>query len=187
MYTSSDLRKGLKVELDGQPYIITEFQFTKPGKGQAIYTCRLKNMLTGLTVVKQYRSNEKFEKPALTESKLVYSYAEGDHYVFMDSDYAQVIIEADALGNNRYFLKEDTEVDVLFYNGRPVDVTLPTFVEMKIEQTEPGARGNTATNVMKPAVVGGGYEIPVPLFVNEGDVIRVDTRTGEYVDRVLKS
>jgi elongation factor P len=136
--------------------------------------------------VKQYRSNEKFEKPALTEKKLVYSYPEGDHYVFMDEDYAQFMLSTDVLGDNRYFLKEDTEVDVLFYNDRPVDVTLPTFVELEIEQTEPGARGNTATNVMKPAIVGGGYEIPVPLFVNEGDVIRVDTRTGEYADRVQK-
>mgnify|MGYP006292193051 CR=1 FL=1 len=186
MYTASDLRKGLRVEIDGAPYVITEFNFNKPGKGQAIYNCKMKNLLTGTTLTKSYRSNDKIDKPALEERRLLYSYAEGDRYVFMDENYEQTVIAADVLGVNRYFLDEDAAVDVQFYNGQPVDMTLPTFVEREIVHTEPGARGNTATNVTKPAEIEGGYEIQVPLFVNQGDVVRIDTRTGEYSDRVLK-
>ena len=186
MYSASDLRKGLKVEIDGQPYVITEFSFMKPGKGQAIYNCRLKNMVNGSTLSKSYRSNDKIDQPQLTEKTLQYSYTDGDHHVFMDENYEQVAIAAETLGDRALFLKEDVEVTVLFHNGVPIDITLPTFIERTVVKTEPGARGNTATNVLKPATIEGGYELQVPLFVNEGDLIRVDTRTGEYADRVNK-
>ena len=186
MYSASDLKKGLKVEIDGVPYAITEFTFTKPGKGQAIYNCKLKNMLNGSTMSRSYRSNDKLDKPQLAERALHYSYADGESYVFMDENYEQVSVDADAMGNSRYFLVEDIEVNVLFHNSRPIEVTLPTFVQREIVHTEPGARGNTATNVLKPATVEGGYEVQVPLFVNQGDVVRIDTRTGEYVDRTSK-
>lgn len=184
MYQAADLRKGLKIEIDGQPFAITEFTFTKPGKGQSIYTCKLKNMLSGITMTRQFRSNDKFNKPALSESKLVYSYAEGEDFVFMNSNYEQINLSAEILGDVRFFLEEDIEVEVLFYNGQPVDVALPTFVERKIAHTEPGAKGNTATNVMKPATIESGYEVQVPIFINVGDTIRIDTRTGEYGERV---
>jgi elongation factor P len=186
MYTASDLRKGLKIEIDGQPYAITEFNFVKPGKGQAVYTCKLKNMITGSTLTRNYRSDDKIDQPHLEEKKLRYSYAEGDQYVFVDDEFEQVHIPAEALGINRHFLSDDMPVDVLFHNGRPIEVTLPTFVEKTIIATEPGARGNTATNVLKPATIEGGYQIQVPLFVNQSDLVRIDTRTGEYVDRVSK-
>ena len=186
MYSASDLRKGLKVEIDGQPYVITEFSFTKPGKGQAIYNCKLKNMINGSTLSRSYRSNDKLDKPQLSEKSLQYSYADGDHYVFMDENYEQVLISAEALGERGLFLQEDVDLTVLFHNNVPIDITLPTFIERKVMQTEPGARGNTATNVLKPATVEGGYEVQVPLFVTEGDLIRIDTRTGEYADRVSK-
>jgi len=186
MYTASDLRKGLKVEIDGDPYIITEFNFVKPGKGQAIYNCRMKNMKTGSTLSRSYRSNDKIDKPELEERALHFVYVDGEQYVFMDENYEQTMIAADVLGNQRFFLSDNLEVDVLFHNGRPVEVTLPTFVTKTIVQTEPGARGNTATNVMKPAKIEGGYELPVPLFINEGDLIKIDTRTGEYADRAAK-
>jgi len=186
MYTASDLRKGLKVEIDGVPYLITEFNFVKPGKGQAVYNCKLKNLISGGTISRAYRSNDKIDEPRLEERKLRYSYPEGDHYVFMDENYEQVNISAEALGDNRHFLAEDMEVEVLFHNGRPIEITLPYFVEKRVIHTEPGVRGDTATNVLKPATVEGGYEISVPLFVNQGDVVRIDTRTGEYVDRVAK-
>ncbi len=187
MYSASDLRKGLKVEIEGEPYVITDFTFTKPGKGQAIYACKLKNMITGNTLTKSYRSVEKIDKPQLSESKYEYSYLDVDGYVFMDEDYAQVTISAEFLGDNTFFLKEGMEVDVLFFNSSPVDITLPNFVEKEVIHTEPGAKGNTATNVMKPGTVEGGFELQIPLFVNQGDIIKIDTRTASYADRVSKA
>jgi elongation factor P len=184
MFSASDLRKGLKIEVDGHPYVITEYTFTKPGKGQSIYTCRIKSMINGLTQVKQYRSNDKVNKPQLEEKTLAYSYEDAGMYVFMDDNYEQVSLDADTIGDAKPFLKEDIEVSVLFHNDKAIGVELPIFVERKIVATEPGARGNTATNVLKPATVEGGYEVQVPLFVNEGDMIRIDTRTGEYSERV---
>jgi elongation factor P len=184
MFTASDLRKGLKIEVDGTPYVITEYNFMKPGKGQAIYTCRIKSMIDGSTQVKQYRSNDKIDKPELIEKSLVYSYKDGDFYIFMDENYEQIQLSEATLGDQKYFLKEEIQVDVLFHNGLPIGIELPVFVERVVEFTEPGARGNTATNVTKPATVEGGYEIQVPLFVNEGDMIRIDTRTGQYSERV---
>ena len=186
MYTASDLRKGLKIQLDDQPWIITDFEFSKPGKGQAIYNCKMKNMLNGTTQSRSYRSGDTFDKPELTNKTLHFSYADGDNYVFSDDeDYSEITISADVLGQNRFFLTDDMECEALFFRRQAIEVTLPNFVERKVVKCEPGARGNTATGkVMKPATLEGGYELPVPLFVNEGDVIRVDTRSGEYLDRV---
>jgi elongation factor P len=186
MYTASDLRKGLKVEMNGVPFVITEFNFVKPGKGAAIYTCRLKNMIDGNTQVRNFRSNDTLDTPNLEERTMRFSYAEGEDYIFMDKNFEQATLSAEVLGRNRFFLYEDIEVTVLYHNDRAVDVTLPTFVEKEVLETEPGVRGDTATNVLKPAKLAGGYELSVPLFVNQGDIVRIDTRTGEYVDRVRK-
>ncbi len=187
MYTASDLRKGLKIEVDGEPYEIVEFQFVKPGKGQALYRCRIKNMLTGATLDKTFRSADKIGQPDLEERDMIYSYSDGDNFVFMDAQtYEQVEVPSEILGERRFFLDENIEVKVLFHNGHPIDVTLPYFVEKVIARTEPGARGDTATNVLKSAQLENGYEIQVPLFINEGDVVRIDTRTGKYADRVSK-
>ena len=184
--TAAELRKGLRVEMDGVPYVISEFNFVKPGKGAAIYTCRLKSLLDGNTFQRAFRSNDTLKRPDLEERSMRFSYPEGDTYIFMDENFDQVTLSASVLGDSRFLLYEDCEVRVLFHNGRAVDVTLPTFVEKEILETEPGARGNTATNVLKAANIAGGYEIQVPLFVNQGDVVRIDTRTAEYVDRVPK-
>jgi elongation factor P len=143
-------------------------------------------MRDGSTMQRAFRSNDTFDIPDLSEKTLRYSYSEGSDYIFLDEHYEQVTIPGAVLGNNRYFLFEDVEVRVLFHNGQPVEVTLPTFVEKEIVETEPGARGNTATNVLKSAKIAGGYELQVPLFVNQGDIVKIDTRTGEYSDRVLK-
>ncbi len=186
MYNASDLRKGLKVEIDSEPYEITEYTFTKPGKGQAFYTCRLKHMVNGSTLTRNYRAADKIDRPQLTQQDLQYSYQDGENFVFMNENYEQVVIGNDILGDSRHFLAEDLDVEVLFHNGKAVEVTLPTFVEKAIVNTEPGARGNTATNVLKSAKIEGGYEIQVPLFINEGDLVRIDTRTGKYADRVNK-
>jgi elongation factor P len=187
MYSASDLRKGLKIEMEGVPWEVVEFQFVKPGKGQAMYKCRLKNLLAGNTMDKTFRAVDKIDQPDLEERDLRYSYQEGDRYVFMDNKtYDQVTISGDILGDQQYFLTEDLEVSVLFFNGSPMSVTLPSFVEKVIAETEPGARGDTATNVLKAAKLDNGYEIGVPLFINQGDTIRIDTRTGKYFDRVSK-
>lgn len=186
MYTAADLRKGLRIEIEGVPYLITEFNFVKPGKGQALYICKLKNLITGATLSKTFRSNDKIDEPKLEEKKLHFSYVKDDKYVFLDDNYEEISISAETLGNRKLFISEDMEVEVLFHNGIAVDVTLPYFVEKKVIHTEPGVRGDTATNVLKPATVEGGFQLQVPLFVNEGDIIKIDTRTSEYVDRVLK-
>ncbi len=183
MYSASDLRKGLRIEIDGAPYIITDFNFVKPGKGAAIYNTRMKNLITGSTLTRSYRSNEKFDEPKLEERKMRYSYQDGDQYVFLDKNFEPLNVSASVLGNSRYFLLEDMEVEILLHNNAPIGVELPTFVEKEIIETEPGARGNTATNVTKPAKIEGGYEIQVPLFINQGDIVRIDTRTGAYSDR----
>ena len=184
-YTASDLRKGLKIEIEGIPYEVTEFQFVKPGKGQAMYKCRIKNMLAGNTMERTFRAVDKIDQPNIESKTLAYSYQEGDTYIFMDNKtYEQVEIHQEVLGDQRFFLLEDLECEVLFHNGRAMTVTLPAFVVKEIVETEPGARGDTATNVLKPAKIDTGYEVGVPIFINQGDFIRIDTRTGKYVERV---
>lgn len=185
MYDASDLRKGLKIEIDGQPFIITDFDFSKPGKGQAIYNCKMKNMLTGSTMSRSFRSNDKFEKPELSQHPLRFSYMQDNTYIFTNENFEEIRVSADVLGQQRFFLADDMPCDALLYNDLVIEVTLPNFIERKIVSCEPGARGNTASGkVMKPAKLEGGFELPVPLFVNEGDTVRIDTRSGEYVDRV---
>ncbi|MFO7936117.1 MAG: elongation factor P [Kiritimatiellia bacterium] len=184
MYTSSDLKKGLKIEIDGAPWVITEFDFTKPGKGQSIYNCKLKNMITGTTMNRSYRSNDKFEKPELMQKPIHFSYENAGEYIFMNENFEEIPVDVEILGQNRFFLMDDMEVNALFFNEEVIEVELPNLVERKVESCDVGAKGNTAAGkVMKPARVEGGYELQVPLFVNEGDVIRIDTRTGEYSDR----
>lgn len=185
MYTASDLRKGLKIMLDGQPLIITEFDFSKPGKGQAIYNCKLKNMLNGTTMSRSFRSGDRFEKPELTNVNVRFSYEADNKYIFVNENYEEIAMTEDVLGDNRFFLVDDMLCEVLMFEGAPIEVTLPNFVEREVIKCDPGARGNTASGkVTKLATLEGGYTLPVPLFVNEGDIIRVDTRNGEYVDRV---
>lgn len=185
MYDASDLRKGLKILIDDQPWIVTDFDFSKPGKGQAIYNCKLKSMLTGSTMSRSYRSNDRFEKPELSQKLLRFAYSQGDSYFFTDENFEEIEIKASVMGQNRFFLADDMECETLFFRVQPIEVVLPNFVERKVVQCEPGARGNTASGkVTKPAKVEGGYELGVPLFVNEGDTIRIDTRNGEYMDRV---
>ena len=186
MYDASDLRKGLKIEIDGAPYVITDFNFVKPGKGAAIYTCKLKNLANGATMTKAYRNNDTVDQPQLTEKHLHFSYSNGSDYVFLDENFEEVVIEGAVMGDSRHFMAENISVDVLFHNGLPIEVTLPNFVEKEVTYTEPGVRGDTATNVQKPATLEGGYQLQVPLFVNQGDLVKIDTRTGEYVDRVPK-
>lgn len=188
MYSASDLKKGLKIEIDGEPYEVVDFQFSKPGKGQALYRCKIKNFLTGATIDKTYRSGDKIDKPDLTQRDMVYSYPQGNLFVFMDEEtFEQVEIGEDVIGDKKFFLEEDMPVKILFHNNRPIDIELPLSVEKTIAKTEPGVRGDTATNTLKPAELDNGLEIQVPLFINEGDIVEIDTRTGEYKTRVNKA
>lgn len=184
-YSASDLRKGLKIELEGVPFEITEFQFVKPGKGAAMYKCRIRNMITGGTQDRTFREVEKIGKPDIYSRELVYTYASGDNYVFSDPEtYEEVEIGAAAIGDRKWFLKEEMVVQILFFNGKPIDFDLPVFIEREVTETEPGFRGDTANNVTKPATLDNGYEVQVPIFINQGDIVRIDTRTGKYADRV---
>jgi len=184
MYSASDLKKGLKLEIDNQPWLVTQYSFTKPGKGQSIYKCQLRNMVTGAGKSISYRSGDKIGKPNLSERKMAFSYIDMDQYVFMDlSTYEEVRLTEETLGFAKNFIVEDMEVDVLFFNDTPIEVQIPTFVIKEIVHTEPGARGDTTNNVLKPAWIANEFEIAVPLFINIGDKVKIDTRTGDYVER----
>jgi elongation factor P len=185
MYDTSDIRKNLKVLMDGQPYTVVDFQFIKPGKGSAFTRTKLKNLLTGGVVEKNIRSGEKLEPANVEERDMQYLYADGDDFVFMDgASYEQVAIAGEILGSDAGFLKDNLTCAVLFFNDRAVGVSLPNFIYVEVVETEPGARGDSTGNVTKPAKVESGAEVNVPLFINQGDHIKVDTRTGSYVERV---
>ena len=185
MYDTSDIRKGLKVLMDGNPYTVVEFQFVKPGKGAAFTRTKMKNLLTGAVLERNLRSGDKLE-PADVETKTMqYLYSDADSFIFMDtSTYDQVNIPKATVGESADFMPENINVEVLFLENRAVDVTLPNFIEQPITETEPGFRGDTSTNTTKPAKISTGATIQVPLFIAEGDVVKIDTRTGEYLERV---
>jgi len=185
MYLASDLRKGLKIEIDGDPHVIVGFEFKKPGKGQSLYKCKLKNMITGAQFERTYRSGDKFDKADLEEVDMEYLYADKDSWCFMNStNYEQVFLVKDQLGDSTDLLKDNTVCTVLLHNGNPIGVTLPNFVVLEVVTAEPWAKGDTATGDTKPATLETGFEIQVPPFVNEGQLIKVDTRTREYAERV---
>ncbi len=184
MYSTSDFRKGLKIEIDGKPFVIIEFLHVKPGKGGAFVRTKLKNMITGRVLDQTFRSGEKVGRPDLEEKEMQYLYKDGDTYCMMDNaTYEQIFLTEEYVGDNRNFLLENITLKVLFYNNQPIGLDLPTFVILTVTQSEPGVKGDTATGVTKPATLETGYTLNVPLFVNEGDKIKVDTRTGEYVER----
>ncbi len=185
MLNASDLRKGLKIQIDGSPFIITDFEFSKPGKGQALYRCKMRNMITGNQFTQTYRSNDKFEKAALEEKKMQYLYNQGDEYHFMDSEtYDQLFITTEQLGDNINFLIDNMDVQVLFFDDKPIDISLPIFVNLAVTIADPWAKGDTSGTDTKPVTVETGYQLQVPPFVEEGDKIQIDTRTGQYVTRV---
>jgi elongation factor P len=182
-----EIRKGAKLVSEGDPWVVIEYQFVKPGKGQALYKCKMKNMVSGVIIDRTYRSGEKFEKADLEEHKMQYLYSDGDEYHFMNNEtYDQVALNVEQVADAKHFLLENLAVDMLFFNGAPIGLTLPNFVELEIVESEPGVKGDTASNTTKPAVLSTGYEVQVPLFIDQGETIKVDTRTGQYVERVKK-
>jgi elongation factor P len=184
-YDTSDIRKGLKIMMDGSPYVVVEFQFVKPGKGAAFTRTKVKNLLTGAVLERNFRSGERFEPANVEVKSMQYLYKEGDSFVFMDtSTYDQVHITADTIGDSAAMMPEQLVVEVLFFQERAVGVTLPNFIEQQVQATDPGFRGDTATGTTKPATISTGATVNVPLFINVGDMIRIDTRTGQYLERV---
>ena len=185
--TSSDIRKGLKLEIDGAPWVIVDFQFVKPGKGQAFNRMRIKNLLTGNTIERTYKIVETFEAADVEEITMEYLYQDGDGFNFMNQEtFEQISIPESVVGDQKNFLVDNMKVQVLFYNGRPVSIDLPYFVELQITYCEPGVRGNTATGTTKQATLSTGAQVGVPLFIDQGEWIKIDTRTGEYVERVKR-
>ena len=185
MYSASDFRKGLKVQIDGEPYIMTDFSFSKPGKGQALYRARLRNMITGNAFEKTFRSNDKLEKAALEERTMQFLYKQGDEYFFMDNiSFEQLEMSKAQLGDAVNFLTDNMDVEVLQYNGRPIGVTLPNFVNLTVTQSDPWVKGDTSGSDSKPVTLETGYVVQVPPFIEEGDKLQIDTRTGVYVTRV---
>ncbi|MBI3805865.1 MAG: elongation factor P [Nitrospirae bacterium] len=185
MITTSDFRNGTKLEIDGEPFIIVEFQHVKPGKGGGFVRTKMKSLKTGNILERTFRSGEKFDIPDLLEREMQFLYAQGNEYHFMDANtYEQLFITEEFLGTTKDFLKENMVVKILFYQGKPLGVDLPLFVELKVIETPPGIRGDTATGGTKLARLETGGTVKVPLYIEEGTMIKVDTRTGTYVERV---
>ena len=185
MITAGDFRNGATFEMDGGVFQVVEFQHVKPGKGAAFVRTKFKNVITGAVVEKSFNPTEKFPTAFIERKEMEYSYNDGELYYFMDPEtYDQLPINASDLGDNFKFVKEGMVCRILSYKGNVFGIEPPTFVELLVTATEPGVRGDTATNVTKPATLETGVEVRVPIFVNEGDVIKVDTRTGEYMERV---
>ena len=184
MITAGDFRNGVTFEMDGKVYQIIEFQHVKPGKGAAFVRTKIRNVIEGSVIERTFNPTEKFPTAFVERKDMEYSYSDGGIYYFMDSEtYELVPVSEDELSDNFKFVKENMICKVLSYKGKVFGVEPPTFVELAVTQTDPGFAGNTATNATKPATLETGCEIRVPLFINEGDMIRIDTRTGEYMER----
>jgi elongation factor P len=185
MHSTAEFKKGLKIELDGIPYAIVDFQHVKPGKGGAFVRTKLKSLLSGRVLDQTFRSGEKVKRPDLMERDMQFLYREGDSYCMMDNEtYEQIMLTAEQVGEARLYLTDNLDVKILFFNQQPVGVEVPLFVELEVAQTEPGVKGDTAAGGTKPAILESGVTIQVPLFISEGERVKVDTRTGNYIERV---
>lgn len=185
MISTSEFRKGAKMEYKGEPFEIVDFQHVKMGRGGAIVRTKMKSLRTGSVLEDTFRSGDKFETPQLEEKDMQYLYAEGDMHYFMDTEsFEQIPLTTEQIGDIKKFLKENMTVKVLNYKDTPLTVELPTFVELKVAKTDPGFKGDTASGGSKPATLETGAVVKVPFHINEGDVLRIDTRTSEYIERV---
>ncbi len=184
MHETSDIRKGLRIEMDGEPFIVIEFQFVKPGKGTAFTRTKVRNLINGAVIDRTFKSGEKL-KPADTEDRpMQYLYCDGNYHFLDSSNFDQVSLENSIVAENANYLTENMNVEVSFFKGQPIGLSLPNFVVLEVKETAPGERGNTVTGAFKSAAVSTGYSLNVPLFINEGDHLKIDTRNGEYVERV---
>jgi len=184
---TSEIRKGLKMMVDGKPYGVVDFQFVKPGKGQAFTRVKVKSMLDGSVLERTYKSGEKIEKADVEERSMQFIYPEGENFVFMDAASGdQVIVPGDKMEDEAQWISDGMNVDVTLWNGQPIGISLPASVVLQITSSEPGVRGDTASGASKPATLSTGTVVQVPLFINEGEWIKVDTREGKYIERVNK-
>jgi len=180
-----DIHKNVKVLIEGIPYNVDEAEFMKPGKGRAIYRLKLRNLLDGGTVDKTYHSGEKIDEAQTSNLTAQYLYQEGEHYVFMNTEtFEQLFIDEQLLGDKKYYLKESTVVTILMLGEKPIDITPPTFIEVKVIESEVSTKTGTISPQMKAATLETGLTIGVPAFIKEGDILKVDTRTGTYVERI---
>ncbi len=184
--STTEIRGGIRIEVEGQPYTVISNEFVKPGKGQSFNRIKLKHLLTGRVIERTFKSGERFDQADVVDTQMRMLYKEQDGVIFMhDSTYEQHKIPVEHLGSSADWLKEDLLYDVIFYNGAPVSVEPPTFMELKIIETAPGARGDTASGrVLKPAILETGARTQVPIFIEQDEIVRIDTRTGDYVSRV---
>jgi len=185
MISASDFRKGVTVEIEGNVFVIVDFLHVKPGKGAAFVRTKIKNVVTGGVLERTFNPNDRYPRAHIETKEMQYLYNDGELYYFMDNEtYEQLPLNRDQVDEAMNFVKENTNVTIRFFKGAAFSVEAPNFVELQVVESEPGVRGDTATNVQKRAVLETGFALQVPLFVNEGDMIRVDTRTGEYMERV---
>lgn len=185
VYDTSEFRKGLKIEIDGEPFEILDFQHVKPGKGSAFTRTTIKSLLSGRQLQPTLKSGDKVGRPDIEEKEMQFLYAQGDDYHFMDQKtFEQTFVGAKVLSDAKNFIKESISCSILFYNGKAIGVSLPNTVELKVVTCDPGVRGDTVSGATKPAVLESGYKVNVPLFINEGDVLKIDTRDGKYLTRV---
>jgi len=185
MISVNEIKNGMTLSIDGNLFIVTWFQHVKPGKGGGFMKTKLKNLKTGAVLERTFRSVENVEQVMLEEKEMEYLYKDAEHLWFMDTtSYEQVPLSPEVIGDGVGYLKENTRVQVVFYEGKIVGVELPTFVELKVAQTEPGFKGDTVSGSYKPATMETGVVVQVPLFIKEGDLLKIDTRSGEYIQRV---
>lgn len=182
--STSDFRKGLKVQIDGIPFVMVEMNFRKPGKGTALYECKMKNLLRNTVVDRTYRAGQTLEEADVMEFTAQFLYRQGEDFVFMNNqDYEQYELSAEQVGDAAKFMKENTDCQVMTFNNNPITVVLPNHVVLQVEFAEPAPKGNTATGVQKPVKLETGAEILAPAFINTGEWLKVDTRTGDYIER----
>ncbi|MGA7105589.1 MAG: elongation factor P [Candidatus Deferrimicrobiaceae bacterium] len=184
MYSTTDFRNGLKIEFGGEPYVIVYFQHVKPGKGGAFVRTKLKNLKTGAVLENTFRSGDKVNKPDLDERGMQFMYLMGNAYHFMDTKtYEQIYLDREHMGDAANYMIENLPVKILFFRGEPIGIDLPIFIDLQIVETEPGLKGDTVSGATKPASLESGAVVQVPLFLNVGDRVKVDTRTGTYIER----
>jgi elongation factor P len=185
MLPVGELKRGTALILDNEPYVVTAFEFVKPGKGQAMYRTKLRNLVTGAVIEKTFRSGDSFEPAHLDQREAQYLYREGDSYTFMDNQtYEQFAISEDILGDAKNYLIDNLPVEIVFFRDKPIGVQVPNFINLRVVKCEPWTKGDTSGSDSKPATLETGFVLRVPPFINEGDLIQIDTRTGEYLSRV---
>ncbi len=184
---TSDIRKNLKIMIDGNPYAVVDFQFVKPGKGQAFTRCKLKNMNTGASLEKTFKSGEKLEPAEIDQREMQYIYPDGDNFVFMDANTGdQLLVPSAVIEEEKKWLADGMNCDITLLKENPIGIELPAHVELEITKSDPGVKGDTASGATKPATMSTGAVVQVPLFIEEGEWIKIDTRNGSYIERVKK-